>query len=89
MPDPILDVRICGIPAQVRVDAHAKGGGYGNAHLFTSDRDYYGYCEFTVLDRNGREAPWLERKINDSERQRIESEIADELSRRRRHSWNW
>jgi hypothetical protein len=43
--------------------------------------DYRGYteCEFDILDRRGRPAPWLERKASDEDRQRIEQEITEQL----------
>lgn len=67
-----MDYRIQGIPCKVEL-----------THLFVqpalgprcdSDLDCYGYAdvEFDVLDRNGRPAPWLERKMSDSERSEIE-----------------
>jgi hypothetical protein len=39
-----------------------------------SDWDYLGYreCEFTVCDRRGRPAPWLERKMTQDDRDEIE-----------------
>lgn len=46
-----------------------------------SDLDCYGYSEveFDVLDRNGRPAPWLERKMSDSERSEIENLLLKEV----------
>lgn len=46
-----------------------------------SDLDCYGYAdvEFDVLDRNGRPAPWLERKMSDSERMEIENLLVEEF----------
>jgi hypothetical protein len=40
--------------------------------------DYYGYrdAEWEVLDRRGRPAAWLERKLTDADCQRIELKIA-------------
>jgi hypothetical protein len=44
--------------------------------------DYYGYSEseWDVLDRRGRPAAWLERKLTDDDRQRIEQEIAEAMT---------
>ena len=41
--------------------------------------DFYGYSEvdFTVCDRRGRPAPWLERKMSDKDTQRIKEEILE------------
>lgn len=51
----------------------------GPASTCPSDWDYYGYTEMDwfVCDRRGRPAPWLERKLTDNDRQRIEDEIAE------------
>lgn len=38
----------------------------------------YPEVEFTVCDRNGRPAPWLEAKMTDEDRQRIENEILEQ-----------
>ena len=38
----------------------------------------YPEVEFTVCDRNGRSAPWLEAKMTDEDRQRIENEILEQ-----------
>lgn len=67
-----METRIAGIPCKVEL-----------THCFIqpplgpqcdSDLDCYGYreVEFDVLDRGGRPAPWLERKMSDSERVLIE-----------------
>ena len=47
-----------------------------------SDLDCYGYSEveFDVLDRNGRPAPWLEKKMSESERSEIEGLLLEEMS---------
>ena len=45
-----------------------------------SDWDCYGFSEieFTVQDRKGYPAPWLERKLTDDDTSRIEYEIMKE-----------
>jgi hypothetical protein len=42
-----------------------------------SPDDCYGYTEidFDVLDRRGRPAPWIERKMDDADTRAIEQEI--------------
>lgn len=49
----------------------------GSLSACPSSDDYYGYSEveFDVLDRRGRPAPWLERKLTDADRERIEYEV--------------
>lgn len=73
-----METRIAGIPCKVRV-----------THCFVqkplgtrcdSDLDCYGYTdiEFAVLDRKGYPAPWLEKKMSDDDRVRIEELILQE-----------
>ena len=71
---------IAGIPCQVNVTYfhHQKPLG----PMCDSDWDCYGYTdiEFDVLDRKGYKAPWLKRKLTDSDRERIETELLMEVS---------
>lgn len=73
-----LDTRVCGIPCIVRVTHYECVPGSGSRWSAASDLDYYGWeeCEYDILDRRGRPAPWLERKMTDAERERIDMEIA-------------
>ena len=77
----MLDTRICGIPCQVEVDTLLIVPPWkGSARTAPSDLDYYGYSEieFTVYDRKGYKAGWLENKMTDEDRERIEQEILEE-----------
>lgn len=71
-----LEARISGIPCRVEPTRVLVVPGTRSYHA-ASDVDYYGYeeVEFTVLDRRGRPAPWLERKMTEDERQIIERRI--------------
>ena len=75
----MTEARIQGIPCLI--DVHrclvVKGSFSRNA---PSDLDYYGYSEieYTVCDRRGRPAPWLERKMTDTDRSNIETIILEE-----------
>ena len=73
-----MEARIAGIPCQVKM-----------THCFVqpplgpncdSDLDCYGYAEveFDVLDRNGRPAPWLEKKLSEHECIEIENLLLKE-----------
>jgi hypothetical protein len=44
--------------------------------------DYYGYTEscWEVLDRRGRPAAWLDRKLTGADRCRIEREIEETMT---------
>ena len=74
-----IDVRVCGIPAVARVTySHYTRPNYAS---WASPGDYYGgwTLDWEICDSRGRPAPWLERKLTDAERERIESELIDQL----------
>jgi len=68
-----LQTDIQGIPALVRVHdfTQVKGSLHPNA---ASDLDYLGYTEmdYEVLDRRGYPAPWLARKMDWRDEERVE-----------------
>lgn len=77
-----IETRVSGIPCLARVTHyHRQPPHRGSAHTCDSDWDYYGYteCKFQILDRRGRPAPWLERKLSDQDTARIEQEITKEI----------
>ncbi len=77
-----ISTRVAGIPCIARVTHFYRQAPWrGSAHTCDSDLDYYGYteCEFDILDRRGRPAPWLERKATDQDRDRITEEIINQL----------
>ncbi len=85
MSKPLLtfDHRICGIPCQIQVTYfHNEPPWSGSAETAPSDLDYYGYCEleFDVLDRRGRKAEWLERKLDEESTAEIESAAIELLT---------
>jgi len=71
-----LQTDIQGIPALIRVNTfkQVRGSFHPDA---ASDLDYLGYTEmdYEVLDRKGYLAPWLERKIDEHDEERIETMI--------------
>ena len=73
-----IETRVAGIPCIIGVTEYECVKGSYSYHA-ASDLDYYGYteCEFDVLDRRGRPAPWLERKLTDKITREIEQEIAE------------
>lgn len=75
----MIESRISGIPCLIDVHSFKKIKG-SHSYNAPSDFDYYGYTEmdYTICDRNGRPAPWLERKITDTDRERIEIAIEEE-----------
>lgn len=76
-----IDSKVAGIPCIIGVTEYNECKG-SHSYDAPSDLDYYGYTEmeFDVLDRRGYPAAWLERKLDDSERDRIECLISSELS---------
>ena len=71
-----IESTIAGIPCRIGVKEFLNMRG-SHSHNAPSDLDYYGYIEseWDVLDRNGRPAAWLERKLTDADRERIERKI--------------
>ena len=72
-----MESYISGIPCWIEVDyIHIQKP---NSNADNPD-DYYGYSdvEFTVCDRRGRPAPWLERKMSDNDGHRIKAEILEQ-----------
>ena len=76
-----LDARVAGIPCLIGVINYERHKG-SMSYNAPSDLDYYGWTEveFDVLDRRGRPAAWLERKLDAAERADIEELICDRLS---------
>lgn len=69
-----------GIPCLIGVTEYFNQPAYtGSAHNCDSDWDYYGYSdiEFTMLDRKGYAAPWLERKLTNNDRSLCEAKIME------------
>lgn len=76
----IIESKVAGIPCQIKVTYFHKQKPFkGPARLCDSRDDYYGYTEveFEVLDRRGRKAEWLERKLTGRDMKRIEDEIEE------------
>lgn len=72
-----METRIAGIPCQVRVDSFFVQRPLGPS--CDSDLDCYGYTEldYTVCDRRGRAAPWLQRKLTPAATAELEAEIEE------------
>jgi len=75
-----IDSRISGIPCLIGVTEFKQVKG-SYSYSADSDMDYRGYTEvdFEVLDRRGRPAAWLERKLDSLGRTHIEDLIIEEL----------
>lgn len=59
-----VEIRACGIPCIARVTRHFVKK--PDPSCKDSDMDFMGYTEleYDILDRRGRPAPWLERKVD-------------------------
>lgn len=79
----MMETQIAGIPCQVDVDTLLIVPPWkGSAQTAPSDLDYYGYTEieYTVYDRKGYKAAWLENKMTQEDIERIEQEIIEDSS---------
>lgn len=76
-----IETRVAGIPCIIGVTHFESQKGSYSYHA-ASDLDYYGYteAEWEVLDRRGRAAPWLAKKLTSSDAGRIEREIGKYFS---------
>jgi hypothetical protein len=83
----LIAVRVCGIPAAVRIDSYCPGDpGRYTGHPDGRYPSEPAEIEWTVCDRRGRVAPWLARKLDQRERERIERELIAQIERERRES---
>lgn len=78
----MIDTYICGIPCKVQLEHY-----YPGADMVITGPGF-GDCEppeptevdFTVYDRKGYRARWLENKLTDSECDRIDEELIEYMS---------
>ena len=71
-----MKTTICGIPCLIEVTHYSAGTqGKTNADPDSCYESDPTEIEFDVLDRKGRPAPWLARKLTDAETARIEAEL--------------
>jgi hypothetical protein len=74
-----MKTRIAGIPCEARATriVDVKGN---YSHSASCPEEYHGYIEvdFDVFDRKGYPATWLEEKMTEDERRRIERELVEE-----------
>jgi hypothetical protein len=70
--------KVAGIPCTIGVVEFSWSRG-SYSYNAASDMDYYGYVEFAydVLDRRGRKAEWLERKLTDADVERLQEEAIE------------
>lgn len=73
----MLSTRIAGIPCLVALVSYSPYRDNRRGHPDTWLPDDPEEIEFEVCDRNGRPAPWLERKLTEEETARIEQELLE------------
>jgi len=71
----LMNTSISGIPCLIEITHYKKVK--GDPNTWASDWDFYGYTEieFTVCDRRGRPAPWLDKKVTPEIKAELENEI--------------
>ena len=72
-----FQTQVSGIPCQCRVDFYSParpmkvyGTGFGDAHPPEPEEFH-----FTILDRKGYKAAWLEKKVKPSDKERLVDEF--------------
>lgn len=75
----MFDSRIAGIPCQIKVTYAQKGH---SARIYGDPNDCYEACgdefEFEVYDRKGYRAKWLEKKLTDSDHEKIMNDYTED-----------
>lgn len=73
----IFDTKVAGIPCQCKVESYSPyrpmrvtGSGMGDC-----DPPEYEEFEFSILDRKGYPAPWLEKKLKREDSERLLEEL--------------
>ena len=80
----MIDTRIAGIPCVVEVLYYQPADpGWTLGPPEKCWPPSPAVIEYRVCDRRGRPAPWLERKMTEKDRERIEAEIEDAIKRQR------
>ena len=66
-----IDTHIAGIPCQIKITSYFRQKPLGPRAASDIDARGYTDAEYTVLDREGYPALWLDRKIKDEDNERI------------------
>ncbi len=84
-------MRIAGVPCLIGVTGYLyQPPCKGHPSTCASDWDYYGYeeIEWEILDRRGKPAPWLDRKLSPADRAAITSHLLELAATARREARN-
>ena len=85
----LVEIRAAGIPALAGVRGYSYQAPHrGSPFQCDSDWDYLGWEEidWVLLDRRGRPASWLDRKLTKTDREEINRELL-ELAAAARRQW--
>ena len=85
----LVEIRAAGIPALAGVRGYSYQAPHrGSPFQCDSDWDYLGWEEidWVLLDRRGRPASWLDRKLSKADREEINRELL-ELAAAARRQW--
>lgn len=70
-----MNTRVCGIPAMIEITSFAPYRCCKRGHIDNWLPDELPEIEWHILDRRGRPAAWLERKLSPADRRRIEADL--------------
>jgi hypothetical protein len=80
----VISTNVAGIPCKAECVHYFRQEPLG--YRANSDWDARGYteCDFVILDRRGRLAEWLERKLTKDEADRIRADLIDAIKQNER-----
>ena len=83
----LVEIRAAGIPALAGVFSYSYQPPFrGSPYLCSCSDDFYGHeeVEWELLDRRGKPAPWLDRKLSPADRGEITRELLELAAAARR-----
>jgi hypothetical protein len=84
-----FESRVCGIPCIIRVtdwEAYIPAQTSGPPERCYPSEG--GESNWEILDRKGRPAAWLERKLTGDDRERIDTEVFNHMENRDEHDYS-
>ena len=88
----LVEIRAAGIPALAGVFSYSYQPPFrGSPYLCSCSDDFYGHeeVEWELLDRRGKPAPWLDRKLSPADREGITRELLERAANARRAEREW
>ena len=87
-----VPVRARGIPALAGITYYDYQAPLrGSPYLCACSDDFYGHeeLEWVILDRRGKHAPWLDRKLTQADREEITRALLERAATARRAEREW